>query len=48
MINMTTDNTIKTQRLILRPWRKENLEPFAKLNADPKFMEYFPSTLSRD
>ena len=38
---------IKTDRLILRPWRKEDLEPFAELNADPKVMEYFPSILSR-
>lgn len=38
---------IKTTRLILRPWRKEDLEPFADLNADAKVMEYFPSTLSR-
>jgi 3-dehydroquinate dehydratase / shikimate dehydrogenase len=37
---------IETNRLILRPWRKEDLEPFAHLNADAKVMEYFPSTLS--
>ena len=34
---------IKTQRLILRPWRESDLEPFAALNADPKVMEFFPS-----
>jgi 3-dehydroquinate dehydratase / shikimate dehydrogenase len=38
---------IKTQRLILRPWQEEDLEPFAKLNADPRVMEYFPATLNR-
>src|ERR1700761_2965991 len=37
---------IKTDRLILRPWRKEDLESFAHLNADAKVMEYFPSTLN--
>ena len=37
---------IKTKRLILRPWKEEDLEPFAKLNADPRVMEYFPRTLS--
>jgi len=37
---------IKTDRLILRPWKEEDLEPFAALNADPRVMEYFPSTLS--
>ncbi len=39
---------IETKRLILRPWRKEDLEPFARLNADPRVMEYFPSTLSQE
>jgi 3-dehydroquinate dehydratase/shikimate dehydrogenase len=39
---------ITTERLILRPWRSEDLEPFAQLNADPRVMEYFPSTLSRE
>ena len=39
---------IKTKRLILRPWRDEDLEPFAQLNADPRVMEYFPATLSRE
>ncbi len=38
--------TIKTTRLILRPWEKEDLEPFAKLNADPRVMEYFPKVKS--
>lgn len=38
---------IETARLILRPWRKEDLEPFADMNADVRVMEYFPSTLSR-
>lgn len=31
---------IETDRLILRPWKEEDLEPFAKLNADPRVMEY--------
>ena len=38
---------IKTTRLILRPWCEQDLEPFAKLNADPRVMEYFPATLSK-
>ena len=38
---------LKTERLILRPWRKEDLEPFAKLNADPRVMEYFLALLTR-
>lgn len=39
--------TIHTKRLILRPWKEEDWEPFARMNADPRVMEYFPSTLSR-
>lgn len=39
---------ITTKRLILRPWKEEDLEPFAALNADPRVMEYFPSVLSRE
>jgi 3-dehydroquinate dehydratase/shikimate dehydrogenase len=38
---------IKTERLILRSWRERDLEPFAKLCADPRVMEYFPDPLSR-
>jgi 3-dehydroquinate dehydratase / shikimate dehydrogenase len=38
---------IRTERLILRPWEEEDLEPFAQLNADSRVMEYFPSILSR-
>lgn len=34
---------ITTDRLILRPWREDDLEPFAALNADPRVMECFPS-----
>jgi len=39
---------IKTKRLILRPWREEDFEPFAELNADWRVMEYFPLILSRE
>lgn len=39
---------IKTERLILRPWKAEDLVPFAELNADPRVREYFfPTLLSR-
>lgn len=36
---------IKTERLILRKWRDEDLLPFAELNADPCVREFFLSTL---
>lgn len=38
---------IRTPRLILRPWRDEDAEAFAALNADPAVMEHFPAPLSR-
>lgn len=41
-------NEIKTKRLILRRWKKEDLVPFAKMNADPRVMECFPSVLTRE
>ena len=40
-------STLQTERLILRDWRDEDLEPFAALNADPAVMEWFPAVLSR-
>jgi len=39
--------TLRTKRLVLRPWRDEDLEPFAALNDDPDVMEYFPKRLTR-
>jgi 3-dehydroquinate dehydratase/shikimate dehydrogenase len=39
--------TLRTDRLILRPWREDDLEPFAALNADPEVMRYFPSVADR-
>ncbi len=38
---------IRTSRLLLRRWRPSDSEPFARLNADPQVMEYFPAILSR-
>ena len=32
---------IRTNRLVLRQWNQEDLEPFANLNADSRVMEYF-------
>lgn len=39
--------TIKTNRLELRNWKKEDLIDFARLNADPRVMEFFFKTLNR-
>src|ERR1700753_2412966 len=38
--------TLTTERLVLRPWRKADLEAFAALNADPQVMVHFPALLS--
>jgi RimJ/RimL family protein N-acetyltransferase len=38
---------IETPRLILRRWQSADVEPFGRLNADPRVMEFFPATLSR-
>jgi len=35
-----------TERLILRHWRESDREPFARLNADPRVMEFMPHALS--
>jgi len=38
---------LHTERLRLRPWRAADREPFARVNADARVMQYFPATLSR-
>jgi RimJ/RimL family protein N-acetyltransferase len=38
---------INTQRLLLRPWRDEDLPAFADMNQDPRVMEFFPAVLDR-
>ena len=40
------NSTLETSRLILREWRDSDVSPFAKLNADPRVMQHFPSMLS--
>ena len=37
-----------SQRLGFRDWVDQDIEPFAKLCADPEVMEFFPSTLTLD
>jgi RimJ/RimL family protein N-acetyltransferase len=45
-IPMTQSPNIETQRLVLRCWQSSDREPFAKMNADPNVMEYFPAPLT--
>jgi 3-dehydroquinate dehydratase/shikimate dehydrogenase len=42
------EKIITTDRLILRQWRSEDLEPFARLNADPLVRDYFSSILTKE
>ena len=44
---MPAHPTLSTPRLNLRPWRPEDLAPFAALNGDPRVMEFFPTRLDR-
>ena len=37
-----------TERLVLRPFREEDLEPWAALNADPEVTEFLGEPLSRE
>ncbi len=39
---------LATPRLVLRRWRPSDLEPFARLNGDPRVMEFLPHLLSRE
>lgn len=38
--------TIKTKRLLLRPWKKSDIDPFCRMNAEQRVMEYFPKPLN--
>jgi ribosomal-protein-alanine N-acetyltransferase len=44
---MSNDPSLRTDRLLLRPWRDADREPFAALNADPVVMEHFAKPLDR-
>jgi RimJ/RimL family protein N-acetyltransferase len=39
---------LRTERLVLRHWRPSDRPPFARLNADPRVMEFFPAILTPD
>ena len=36
---------LETDRLILRDWKDDDIDAFARMNADPIVMEYFPRRL---
>jgi RimJ/RimL family protein N-acetyltransferase len=39
---------LRTERLLLRRWRPEDRIAFARMNADPRVMEFFPAVQSRE
>ena len=39
--------TLRTPRLVLRPWTEADRAPFAAMGADPDVMRHFPGTLDR-
>lgn len=38
----------RTERLLLRQWNDDDIEPFAVMCADPEVMRHFPATMTRD
>ncbi|MDB2682891.1 GNAT family N-acetyltransferase [Alphaproteobacteria bacterium] len=38
---------LETERLILRQWQDDDLDPFTRINRDPLIMEYFPRPLDK-
>jgi len=47
MSSTEAKTSLRTERLILREWRDEDLAAFADLGADARVMEHFPQTLTR-
>jgi RimJ/RimL family protein N-acetyltransferase len=39
---------LRTERLLLRRWRATDRAPFARMNADPEVMRYFPAPLTTE
>lgn len=42
------DAVLRTARTVLRRWRLSDRAPFARLNADPVVMEFFPARLTAE
>lgn len=37
---------IETERLLLRTWKEEDVEPYYEMNQDSHFLEFLPDTIS--
>jgi RimJ/RimL family protein N-acetyltransferase len=40
--------TLSGERVLLRPWQDRDADAFAAMNADPRVMEFFVATMSRE
>lgn len=45
---MNLPRELRTDRLLLRRWLPDDRAPFARLNADPRVVEFLPGPLSRE
>jgi RimJ/RimL family protein N-acetyltransferase len=39
---------LRTERLLIRAWRDDDVDAVADMNADPRVMEFFPSVATRE
>ena len=39
--------TLETERLLIRPWRDDDVEPWIAMGLDARVMEFFPSVYTR-
>ena len=39
---MSSPSELRTERLLIRAWRGDDLDAVATMNADPRVMEFFP------
>jgi RimJ/RimL family protein N-acetyltransferase len=44
---MVSAPTLETNRLLLRPWRAEDCQPFSEMSADPELMRYVGGVMDR-
>ncbi len=43
---MSSPPALRTERLLIRAWRDDDVDAAAALNADPRVMEFFPSVVA--
>ena len=48
MATVKSMSELKTDRLLLRQWRDDDLDEWAAMNADPDVREFFPGLLTRE